>query len=147
MKKHILFLTAVTLIIPAALMAMHPEEQTPLQGFIGGSSMRCIVTPNLMLLEGAIANNYNKVVQALGKGASADVRDGYANPLHIAIKNGNKNIVELLLQHGARVNAVMQGLTPMQRATMNNQEEIISLLIAYGAEVPVNQGLAPMDLA
>jgi ankyrin repeat protein len=69
----------------------------------------------------------------------ANVKD---NPelLSIAVKEEYREIVELLLQHGADVNRLYKstyrtGYMPLHVATKHKQEEVAKLLIGYGADV------------
>ncbi|XP_058808554.1 ankyrin-3-like [Phymastichus coffea] len=55
------------------------------------------------------------------------------NPLHLAIKIKDYNIVKLLLNHNADVNATVKhnGFTPLSIAVQNKDEEIVILLYQY----------------
>ena len=72
--------------------------------------------------------------------------------LNYAAYLGHKEIVELLVENGAEVNA--KGLadwTPLHLAAYNNNEQIVQLLIAKGAEMnPYTSpgfGGTPLDVA
>jgi hypothetical protein len=55
-------------------------------------------------------------------------------PLHIAIQNGNIEIIKSLLADGCDVHARNnEGLTPLDLATTLNSEEIVHLLLEHGA--------------
>lgn len=57
------------------------------------------------------------------------------SPLHWAAKEGHLNLVTLLIQRGARVNATNMGDdTPLHLATAHGHRDIVSLVIivAYG---------------
>jgi len=55
-------------------------------------------------------------------------------PLHIAIQNGNLEIVKALLADGCDIGVRnADGLTPLDLATKLNQEEIVRLLLEHGA--------------
>jgi ankyrin repeat protein len=57
-------------------------------------------------------------------------------PLHIATRKGNKEIVELLIAHGADINMPnYDDNTPLHIATMGGNIEIVELLIARGADI------------
>ncbi len=71
-------------------------------------------------------------------------------PLHSAVAGRQTKIAELLLAHGARVNARQQGgITPLHQAAQHGQLEMIRLLLSYGADPKAtkNDGLSPRDLA
>lgn len=57
-------------------------------------------------------------------------------PLHVAAAGGNVAVVELLLQHGADVNAVSHiGATPLDNAiTYSRSQGVANLLRQHGAE-------------
>lgn len=57
-------------------------------------------------------------------------------PLLMAVKEGKKDIVELLLKFGANVNIKNRdGLFPLAIATYNNLDDIVELLLENGANV------------
>jgi ankyrin repeat protein len=62
-----------------------------------------------------------------------------STPLHCATWKGHQNVVELLLSHGADVNARNNndhwGTTPLHAAAHANQRAIAELLIAKGADI------------
>jgi ankyrin repeat protein len=61
-------------------------------------------------------------------------------PLHIAIQNGNIEIIKSLLADGCNVHARNnEGLTPLDLATTLNSEEIVHLLLEHGAGHPPQQ--------
>jgi ankyrin repeat protein len=68
--------------------------------------------------------------------ANLDIRDKWYNrtELHWAAIKGNKEIVELLLNHGARVNtADSSGNTPLYYAGKYGHKDIAQLLVSNGA--------------
>ncbi len=59
-----------------------------------------------------------------------------ATPLHSAVAANRKELVKILLLHGANVNATQDGgFTPLHGAAANGNREIAELLIASGADV------------
>jgi ankyrin repeat protein len=55
-------------------------------------------------------------------------------PLIMAIQCGAKDIVQLMLKHGAKINEHHLGTTPLIRAITSGYPEIVSILIESGAE-------------
>jgi cytohesin len=57
-------------------------------------------------------------------------------PLHVAARKGHADILQLLLNHGASVNAEDDfGNTPLPRATSGGHDDIVQLLLNNGADV------------
>lgn len=56
--------------------------------------------------------------------------------MHIAARLGNADIVALLLQHGASVDAATKDLyTPLHIAAKEGQEEVAVILLEHGASL------------
>lgn len=73
-------------------------------------------------------------------GGLIDARDtDGSTPLHCAAWKGHKEVVSLLIERGADVNAQNNnthwGGTPLHAAAHANNTEIVHLLIAHGADV------------
>jgi ankyrin repeat protein len=63
--------------------------------------------------------------------------------LHEGAYNGHKEIVELLINSGADVNAVKtDGMTPLDMATMNSHNEIVDLLRKHDGKTREELNLA-----
>jgi ankyrin len=73
-----------------------------------------------------------------------------AQPLHYAVFNGDADSVELLLEHGADVNAIAgNGWTPLHIACASGREALVDLLLENGADVNAmtEAGDSPLVLA
>ena len=67
-------------------------------------------------------------------GINVNIRDKYNDmALHHASKRGYKDIVQLLLEHGALVNDADCDNSPLELAVLYNHYEIIQLLLSYEA--------------
>jgi len=79
-------------------------------------------------LKTAIQRNVEATQKAI------DRRRG-TTPLHLVVFRGNKDLVELLIQNGADVNAKSgQGETPLALAEQREHREIVKLLQKHGAK-------------
>ena len=70
-------------------------------------------------------------------------------PLHIAAWQGHTAMVELLLRHGADVNATdREQRTPLQSAAWQGHENVVWLLLKAGArsDQPCSQGATPLSI-
>lgn len=93
---------------------------TPLNNLVGRAD--CLIDIVKVLLE---------------NGASVNERDDRWNqtPLHFASINGNREVVELLLEHNAEVNALRNDLmSPLMCAASNGHQYIVELLLDKGAK-------------
>lgn len=71
-------------------------------------------------------------------------------PIHSACAISHFDIVKLLIDHGADVNArQMQGVTPLHSATHNGQTKLAELLIDNGADInaKMDSGQTPLFMA
>jgi len=89
------------------------------------------------LFDSAKKGNIEGIKQHLAAGGDVSLRNNNGDTmLNYAAFLGHKEIVELLVENGAEVNA--KGLadwTPLHLAAQNNKEQIVQLLIAKGAEM------------
>ncbi len=70
---------------------------------------------------------------------------------HASMINGNKNIINLLIKHGADVNAGSPSYTPLHRAAYMGASDNIAVLISNGAAVNVKGNVSdsktPLEMA
>ena len=59
----------------------------------------------------------------------------FSTPLHIAAQFNNLEIMQFLLDQGADVNSIVQGITPLGFAASNNKKEAVEFLLKKGAKV------------
>lgn len=81
--------------------------------------------------------------------SDADPRGWRRTPLHIAALEGQAAVVDLLLRHGAAVNARSKYHdTPLHFALINGNIDIITALYKAGADVTLanDEGDTPADL-
>ncbi len=90
------------------------------------------------LLTSAIASDTNKVVEALSEGAHINVSDAGANtPLHWAAMNGDLEMVRLLVEKSADINARASGCwgTALSMASGNGHLEVVKYLVDKKADI------------
>jgi len=90
------------------------------------------------LMAATVAGDVDKVRELLEAGASPDERFPIMNgfndahtPLHVASRDGHKDIVVQLLKHGANINAMEPtfGAVPLHKAVYNGHAKITEILI------------------
>lgn len=84
----------------------------------------------------ALDGDVDRVNRLLQKGVLVDAADsaGYT-ALHYATRGGHVRVCEILLEHGAKVNARTRGIkaTPLHRAAYMGHVEVVDLLLRHGA--------------
>lgn len=83
-----------------------------------------------------VDNKANAAVAMLDNNANPDIAMGEAkyNALMLAVKKGNLQLAQTLLQYKANPNAKnAAGLTPLMIAAFDNQENLVTLLLKSGA--------------
>lgn len=89
----------------------------------------------------------------LSRGASALARSTNAmnnHPIHAAAAGRSRDLVALLLEHGAEVNATQHGgWTPLHAAAQNGDPEMTAVLLANGADpsIRADNNQSALDLA
>ncbi len=109
------------------------DRRTPIQGAVLG----CI--PELL-----------ERVIALGAKPDTLVNDDESTVLHAAAATNKPLMAEILLKHGARVNAKsITGVTPLLNAVSRNDAETVRILLKYGArpDIAALDGMTPRALA
>lgn len=122
----------------AALLIANPKTDIEIQDKSG---------ENAMMLA-ALNGDLELVNLLISKDAEVN-KKGWA-PLHYAAANGNDNIVKVLLDHSAYVDAGSpNGTTPLMMAARGNHVSTVKLLLDNGADLTVkNQiGLTALDFA
>jgi ankyrin repeat protein len=80
-----------------------------------------------------------------------DTKDcGDHTPLHLAAFDGRKGAVEVLLAHGAAINAPdVCGWTALHTAVVRHHKDVVELLLAKGADINAKdrQGQTALHLA
>ena len=89
----------------------------------------------------------------LEKGADPNLASNnhfHVAPLHSACAVSNYDLVEILIENGANVNAKqMDGFTPLHAAALQGQTKIARLLIEAGADITAktDNGQSPLSMA
>uniref|UniRef100_A0A8C9ETM9 Caskin-2 n=1 Tax=Pavo cristatus TaxID=9049 RepID=A0A8C9ETM9_PAVCR len=75
---------------------------------------------------------------ALLEGQSKDVTDpNYTTPLHLAAKNGHKEIIRQLLKAGIEINKQTKTGTALHEAALYGKTEVVRLLLEGGVDVNI----------
>ncbi|MFT3743361.1 MAG: ankyrin repeat domain-containing protein [Pyrinomonadaceae bacterium] len=105
-------------------------------------------------LSKAVADeDVDAVRQLIGKGANVNAKeDSYSKitPLFIAVETGNVEIVQLLLDSGAKINQRdKEKQTPIMRLDNDATPELVEILLRFGAKLDVAdaEGNTPLILA
>ena len=87
--------------------------------------------------DAALDGDFDKVQRQLDAGVDVNEESSTGlTPLHYAANSGHNDIVELLIERGANVNATDSGKggTPLDYAYWGDQEEVIETLNAHNAQ-------------
>lgn len=88
-------------------------------------------------LKGALGNRDDKKIrEAIKDGARVNIRnrDG-STLLEYAVAGGDKNLVELIVDHGADLTATTRGFTPLMSAAWNGRVDLLRILAKNGADL------------
>ena len=104
------------------------------------------------LIAKAARGDVRKVKALLAQGTDVNAADAYGMTLlHWAADKGHKDVVELLLAHGANVNAkeLEHGISSLQYAAMNGHVGVMEVLLGHGADVSAkdNHGTTALEWA
>ena len=104
------------------------------------------------LLDASAEGDIQKVQQLLDSGAFVNKKTGWQSitPLHWASENNNQEMVELLIDHDANVNAKDKfGETSLYYAIEANKPDMVELLLDRGANVNAKNkhGVTLLNLA
>jgi hypothetical protein len=105
---------------------------------VNGGAMISITRYNKLVIA-VESDNLDEVKMLVARGERVNAKDkGYDKntPLHVAVENGNREIAEFLLSHGAKTgskNAVRR--TPLMMLDEDAAPELVNLLLVYGAKI------------
>lgn len=98
-----------------------------------------------MLLVGFLLDNLNSVKKELNYNPVDWQNYTGCTALHIAARKGNKEIVGLLLQHGANLSlADIFSMTALHGAAIGNHPEIITILLEAGIDRSIKDSVTKM---
>ena len=106
-----------------------------------GESQSTVNAPDISIHDAVKKRNITAVKQHLADGVDVNAGNVFGTtPLHFAAWVGHKEIVELLIENGANLNAKIvsgpiQGSTPLDLATLFNRSEIADLLRKHGGKI------------
>lgn len=107
------------------------------------------------LFEAVKINDLVKVRELIDKGANVNFKDKYGySILHLAVNNGNFEIVSFLIEKGADVKAkvsghIYKGWTPLHFTAIYDKIKIAKLLLKKGVDVNAkdDKGITPLQWA
>jgi len=113
----------------------------------------CIVPPSCSpILDAARDGDMQKIKKLLDRNpemaSCKDTKDPYGyTPLHLAVKEGHKDVMQLLLANGAEVNAKDNYLnTSFSLALKEGRKDMAELLLANAADINVTDMLGRTPL-
>jgi len=90
-----------------------------------------------IIFEAIEKNNYDKVKTILENNGDANVQDALRNtPMHMAAFWGRERIIDLLVSHGGKVDAINEaGRSPLYSAVEADHPSAVKALLKNGADV------------
>lgn len=103
------------------------------------------------LIEAAKKGETAQVKELINKKVNVNAKDKYSRDgktaLIVAAEHGHKDVVELLLEHGANVNEKDEdGWTALIYAAVNDYKDVVELLLKHGANVKEKNNLGKTAL-
>lgn len=136
---------------PALVNALREDSMSVFKALLANPRIQLeLPAPNgnTALMMAAYKRNLPAAQALLAKGAAIN-RAGWS-PLHYAAAGGSAEVATLLLERGAKRDALAPGdLTPLMMAAREGQEELVQLLLKAGANASLRSGekLTALQLA
>ncbi|TNF70057.1 MAG: ankyrin repeat domain-containing protein [Gammaproteobacteria bacterium] len=114
------------------------------------SLMRKTHKSTMDLLNYASINDMEGVKKALENIVHINASDNMGTALHHAVRCGNLEMAEILLNKGADINVLNEHFgTPLHFAVSQNNQEMVKFLLKKGADINIvnNEGLTPVQFA
>ncbi|WP_303815037.1 ankyrin repeat domain-containing protein [Acidaminococcus timonensis] len=156
MKKHLAVLTLLLMTLENPVIAA-PTVQEFTTAVAENNQARVAqylndgYAPNTQDIAVAIVKKNPSLLELLlSTGFNPNLRFMDSTPLLLAVSISDQQIAEILIKHGAIVDAVgKDGFTPLMLATMNNDLPMVELLLSYGANpsVQMKDGVTARTLA
>jgi ankyrin repeat protein len=110
------------------------DRETPLASAVRTKGHKDLV--EVLLAHGAAVDPKTSPYQLIASPGGVVGYVGGETPLDSAVDNGDKDVVQLLLNKGANVNhQSFDGTRPLHRAAHSGDKDLVELLLAHGAEV------------
>ncbi len=113
------------------------SSENELTTIVSGGAMISIVRYNRLVMA-VESDNLDEVKVRVGMGERVNAKDkGYGgnSPLHVAVENGNLEIAEFLLSHGAKTNSKnADKRTVLMMLDEDATPELVNLILRYGAK-------------
>ena len=133
----LLLLTTIAAVVMVGCATTKSQEKIPK-----------VEPPSISIHQAATRGDIKAAKQHLLAGVSPDLRaKSEWVPLHYAFGGRHYDIVKLLIDHGANVDAEASGYTPLHNAAYRGSLEITKLLIVKGANINASDinGDTPLD--